>query len=98
MMERENRLLVPAVAKMVPEAKQKSFNNRVLLGLGVLDSRLHLVHMHEAVFGGDAIDDALDMDTERRLFRSAIPSIPQKMIARWRKKLYDPVAGVLEER
>ena len=49
MMDRENSLLVPAIAALVPESEQKSFSDKVLFRLGVLDSRLHLVHMKEAV-------------------------------------------------
>ena len=70
-MEQENTLLVPAVAQIVPEAEQKSFNNRVLRNLGLLDSRLHLVGMHEAVWESNN-------SKEKELFEQAIPSIPQR--------------------
>jgi hypothetical protein len=88
MMERENTLLVPAIAYFVPESEQKSFNNKVLLNLGLLDSRLHLVGMHEAVWESDN-------SKEKELFKQAIPSIPQMMIPRWKRKLYEPKAHIL---
>jgi hypothetical protein len=84
MMELEDTLLVPAVAALVPEREQKSFNNRVLAGLGLWDSRLHLVSMYEAVL----VDE--NSLKEQALFRKAIPSVPQMMIPRWKRKLYTP--------
>jgi hypothetical protein len=89
MMERENTFLVPAIAQIVPESEQKSFNTRVLMNLGLLDSRLHLVGMHEAVFQSEN-------GKEQELFKQAIPSIPQMMIPRWKRKLYEPKANVLD--
>ena len=89
MMDRENRLLVPAIAALVPESEQKSFSDKVLFRLGVLDSRLHLVHMKEAVSeSGDKL--------EQQLFEREIPYIPKKMIPRWKRKLYEPRANVLD--
>ena len=89
MKEIEDKLLVPAIAKVVPASEQHSFNNRVLRNLGVWDSRLYLVAMYEAVEeSGNKIEMAL--------FEKAIPSIPQMMIPRWRRKLYEPRAGVLD--
>ena len=90
MMEIEDTLLVPAVAALVPEREQKSFNNKVLGGLGLWDSRLHLVSMYEAV--------QVDKDSlkENALFRKAIPSVPQMMIPRWKRKLYAPKTYMLE--
>jgi hypothetical protein len=89
MMNRENSLLVPAIAEVVPESEQKSFNSKVLRNLGLLDSRLHLVHMHEAVWESNIAE-------EKKLFQQNIPSIPQRMIPRWRRNLYLPQTNVLE--
>jgi hypothetical protein len=89
MMKIEDTLLVPAIAKLVPASEQHSFNNRVLRNLGLLDSRLYLVAMHEAV-------EESGNKVEKALFEKAIPSIPQMMIPRWRRKLYEPKAGVLD--
>ena len=89
MMDVENNLLVPAIAKVVPESEQHSFNSKVLRNLGLFDSRLHLVAMYEA------IEESGNAD-EKALFEKAIPSIPQMMIPRWRRKLYEPKAGVLD--
>jgi len=87
--EKENQYLVPAVAATVPAKDQKSFNNKVMHKLGILDSRLHLVGMHDAVMErGD--------DGEKEEFNEAIPYLPRKMIPRWRRLLYEPQAGVLD--
>ena len=90
MMERENNLLVPAIAQIVPESEQKKFNNKVLKNLGLLDSRLHLVGMHEAVWESN-------IEKEKELFQKAIPSLPQMMIPRWKRNLYQPRTHVLDE-
>jgi len=87
MLQREESLLIPVVAKVVSSSEQKSFNNRVIRKLGVLNSRLHLVSMYEAVR-----DDA----AEQQLFQESIPSLPRMMIPRWKKSLYEPRAGVLD--
>ena len=42
-------LIVPAISSVVQSKVQKSFNNKVLLNLGLLESRVHLVGMHDAV-------------------------------------------------
>jgi hypothetical protein len=89
MMQRENTLLVPAIAGIVPESEQKSFNNKVLMNLGLWDSRLHLVGMHEAVLD-------CGNPSEHEIFKHAIPSIPQMMIPRWKRKLYEPHSSVLD--
>lgn len=89
MMDIENSLLVPSIAQIVPQSEQKSFNNKVLLNLGVFESRLHLVGMYEAV---QESNNKLEMD----LFQQAIPSIPQMMIPRWKRKLYDPKTSVFD--
>jgi hypothetical protein len=88
MLEREEAIVVPAIATLVPEAEQKSFNNQVIRKLGIFDSRLHLVGMHEAV---------ADNQTERQLFQETIPSIPQMMIPRWKRTMYEPRAGALDK-
>ena len=89
MMDIEDSILVPAIAKIVPESEQHSFNNRVLMNLGILDSRLHLVAMYEAI-------EESGNSFEKKMFERAIPSIPQMMIPRWKRKLYEPRAGVLD--
>lgn len=89
MMFIEDTLLVPAVGAIVPAKEQKSFNNRVLLKLGLLDSRLHLVGMYEAVWeDNDSI--------EKKLFQQAIPGMSRKMIPRWKRKLYQPKTYMME--
>lgn len=82
MYELEKSVLVPAVAVLVPEAEQKSFNNQVIRKLGILDSRLHLVGMYEAVQELDRF--------EKDLFKATIPSIARTMLPRWKRNLYDP--------
>ena len=92
MMYIEDKWLVPAIANIVPEREQKSFNNKVLLKLGLLDSRLHLVGMYDAIMEEDN-DESMK---ERELFQRAIPSISRKLIPRWNRKLYQPKTFMLE--
>jgi hypothetical protein len=89
MMEIENSLLVPSIALLVPEPEQKTLNNKVLMNLGLLESRLHLVGMYEAV-------QESQNPQEKELFKQAIPSIPQMMIPRWKRKLYEPRTNVFK--
>lgn len=82
------RLVVPTVARLVPAAAQKRLNQRVLASLGLWDSRLHLVGMHEALVGRG--------DDEYGLFQKTIPRIWQMLIPRWKRQLYQPrVSGEL---
>jgi hypothetical protein len=83
--DRADSLLVPAIAFLVPENEQLSFNNKVLRKLGVLNSRLHLVSMHEAVLERS--------EEEQELFNIEIPSVPRYMISRWKRLLYDPLTS-----
>lgn len=89
--EKENKLLVPAVATIVPSSNQKTFNNKVLRKLGLFESRVHLVGMYDAVW-----DDQYGDKSERELFDVEIPALPRMMIPWWRKSLYGPQAGVLD--
>ena len=89
MMTIEDEFLVPAIGAIVPEREQKSFNNRVLRWLGLLDSRLHLVGMYETVWEEN---DSL----EKELFKQAIPGFTQQLIPRWKRKLYQPRTCMLE--
>ena len=89
MLDLEESFLVPLIARVVPEADQKSFNSRVIRKLGVFDSRLHLVGMHEVVTESKNVQ-------ELKLFEEIIPSIPRKLIPRWKRLLYQPQAGVLD--
>lgn len=88
-MEKEQSLLVPSVAALIPEREQKSLNNRVIRKLGILDSRLHLVGMHDAVIESNS-------PTEMDLFELYIPNLPRLMLPRWKRSLYEPKAGVLD--
>jgi len=89
MMYVEDTFLVPAVGAIVPVREQKSFNNKVLRRLGLLDSRLHLVGMYEAVWEDDD-------SKEKELFQQAIPGISRSMIPRWKRKLYQPKTYMME--
>jgi hypothetical protein len=84
MLHLENTYLVPTIARIIPESEQKSFNNQVIRNLGIWDSRLHLVGMYEAI---------ADDPSEMKLFEQIIPSLARKMIPRWKRLLYEPVAG-----
>jgi hypothetical protein len=85
----QDTLLVPTVASLVSEAEQKSFNNKVLRSLGILDTRTHLVGMYDTVC-------ELDDDVEHKLFQEFIPYLPRLMIPRWKRLLYEPKAGALD--
>ena len=85
------RILVPAVALIVPERDQRAVSNRVIRKLGVLDSRRHLVGMYDAVLEEGSA-------SERELFESEMPSLARAMIPRWRRKIYEPAAGMLDGR
>ncbi len=85
----QESLIVPSVARIVPSGEQKSFNNKVLLQLGLLESRVHLVGMRDAVW-----ESGLEM--EKKTFESDIPYVARIMIERWRKSLYLPKAAALD--
>lgn len=85
----QESLIVPSVARIVPSGEQKSFNNRVLLKLGLLESRVHLVGMHDAVWESG-------LEEEKETFKSDIPYVAQIMIERWRKSLYLLKAAALD--
>jgi hypothetical protein len=89
MLEMEDNLLIPIVAHYIPTTEQSAFNNKVIRCLGILDSRLHLVGMHQAVFN-------LDNNDEIQIFEKTIPYIPRSMIPRWKRTLYDPKVSTLE--
>jgi len=76
----QNEFVSPAVALLVPEREQSSFNTKIIRKLGILDSRLYLVGMYEA---------ASNDDDELLLFKQEIPSIPQYFLPRWKRLLYD---------
>ena len=90
MMQREDSVIVPAISMLVSEPEQKAFNNKVIRNLGILDSRLHLVGMYEAV-------KELKDPSEQKLFEETIPTIPQKLIPRWKRKLYAPATKELSQ-
>jgi hypothetical protein len=85
----QETLIVPAIARVVPSTVQKSFNNKVLLNLGLLESRTHLVGMHDAVWESG-------IEAEKQKFETEIPYMARMMIERWRQSLYLPKAGALD--
>ena len=87
MLDTEQDVLIPLVAHFVPESVQSAFNHRVIASLGVWDSRLHLVHMYEAI----------RHDTQEvQIFQQEIPYLPRMMLARWKRNLYDPKVAAVE--
>jgi hypothetical protein len=88
MLNREIDIVIPVVARLLSESEQKSLNNQVIRKLGILDSRLHLVGMYEAI-----VNNA----NEKQLFQKVIPSLPQKLIPRWKRLMYNPRAGALDQ-
>jgi len=85
----QEMLIVPSVSRIVSASEQNSFNNKVLLGLGLLESRIHLVGMHDAVWESGS-------EIEKEKFQKEIPYVARIMIERWRKSLYFPKAWGLD--
>jgi hypothetical protein len=83
----QNDFMVPSVSRLVSESDQVSFNNQVLRNIGLLDSRIYLVGMYEAVLEL--------LPNEIQLFEKEIPMIPRYMIPRWKRLLYDPLTTML---
>ena len=79
----QEMLIVPSISQVVSASEQKSFNNKVLLALGLLESRVHLVGMHDAVWESGS-------EIEKQKFEKEIPYVARIMIERWRKSLYAP--------
>ena len=79
----QEMLIVPSISVVVSSSEQKTFNNKVLLRLGLLESRIHLVGMHDAVYESEN-------EIEKDLFVREIPYVARIMIERWRKSLYSP--------
>jgi hypothetical protein len=48
MREVQETFIVPLVSAYIPQKDQRSFNNRVLASLGLLNSQVHLVGMRDA--------------------------------------------------
>ena len=88
MLDLEEECIIPLIARIIPERRQRAFNFEVFKALG-LDSRLHLVGMYEAVW-------ELENESERKLFEEAIPSVTRSMIPRWKRLLYQPRTGALD--
>lgn len=88
---REDEFLVPGVMRVATTREQKSFNTKVLRNLGILESRKHLVGMHDAVY-----DPTYGNGEEQSLFLEQIPSVARMMIGRWKRTLYEPAAGILD--
>jgi hypothetical protein len=74
-------VVVPAVVNSSTPSSQKRLNNRILRKLGVLDSRLHLVAMHEAV----RTIEGEEGEREIKLWEIKIPWAARGMVGRWRK-------------
>ena len=54
-----------------------------------MESRLHLVGMHDAVWESG-------VEEEKSKFENEIPYVARMMIERWRQNLYLPKAGALD--
>ena len=97
-------IIVPAISKVVPSSVQKSFNTKVLLNLGLFESRVHLVGMYDTVWElntdnsskNNNDNSSVDGEEERRKFETEIPYVARKMIGRWRESLYRPKAVGLD--
>lgn len=87
MLQTEESLLIPLVAHYIPPSTQSRLNQRVLATLGVWDSRLHLVGMHQTIQHDKQ---------EMARFQQEIPYLARSMIGRWKRLLYDPRVAALE--
>lgn len=100
----QEHVIVPAISKVVLSSVQKSFNTKVLLNLGLFESRVHLVGMYDTVWelndngskNNNNNNSVVDKEEERRKFETEIPYVARKMIGRWRESLYHPKAGGLD--
>jgi hypothetical protein len=88
----QQNTIVPCIAHHVPLSEQRALNNHVLQTLGLLESRTHLVGMHDTL---QSIPDAFIRKEELELFRDVIPWLPRRMIPRWRTLLYETKVGRL---
>lgn len=87
MRQQEDSILCPVLSRIVSRKDQQALNTKVLRKLGLLESRTHLVSMYEAVRSDPE---------ELELFQTTIPSIPQRLIPRWKRTLYEPRIGGLK--
>jgi len=109
MLTLESQVLIPLLSQLVPTDVQHELNQKVIAELGLWDSRLHLVSMHQVVYDTDGIGSGNRNDksndshhpwvapAERQLFSKTIPKLAQRMIPRWKRLLYDPQMSVLED-
>lgn len=87
MRQEEETVIVPLIAQYVSSTDQTTLNNNVIRKLGIFDSRIHLVSMYESIVA--------ECPDELELFQRSIPSIPRRLIPRWKRLLYDPRVGGL---
>ncbi|CAM9370484.1 unnamed protein product [Scytosiphon promiscuus] len=80
--------IMPATAAYVTSKQQWKFNDKVIFSLGLVDAQVFLVSMH----------DAIKPDREEfNKFRKNVPKFARALIPTWRRVLYLPRAGCLEE-
>jgi hypothetical protein len=89
MRQEEEAVVVPLIAQYISSADQTTLNDKVLRKLGILDSRIHLVSMYETIVA--------ECPNEMDIFQRSIPSIPRRLIPRWKRLLYDPRVGGLHD-
>ncbi|CAN0400504.1 unnamed protein product [Ascophyllum nodosum] len=83
----QESMIVPFTAAYVDGNEQWKFNEKVVLSLGLVDSQVFLVAMH----------DTLKPDKEEfKVFRLEVPKFARALIPTWRRLLYSPRAGCLE--
>lgn len=78
----------------VSKKEQEKFNKRVLLGLGLLNSQIHLVSMSEAI---RALEGPNSVGKETTMFRNQIPRIAQMTIPIWKARFYAPKAACFDD-
>ncbi|CAN0339823.1 unnamed protein product [Ectocarpus sp. 6 AP-2014] len=80
--------IVPVTAAYATSKQQWKFNDKVIFSLGLVDAQVFLVAMH----------DAIKSDREEfNKFRKNVPKFARALIPTWRRVLYLPRAGCLED-
>eukprot|EP00599_Poterioochromonas_sp_BG-1_P010390 CAMPEP_0173137576 /NCGR_PEP_ID=MMETSP1105-20130129/3167_1 /TAXON_ID=2985 /ORGANISM="Ochromonas sp., Strain BG-1" /LENGTH=266 /DNA_ID=CAMNT_0014049987 /DNA_START=125 /DNA_END=925 /DNA_ORIENTATION=+ len=83
----QEEVLVPLISSHISKKDQERFNRKVINGLGIINSQVHLVSMYEAVKNNPK---------EFAEFQKQIPKIAQYTIPYWKRYLYDPRANALD--
>ncbi|CAM9196420.1 unnamed protein product [Choristocarpus tenellus] len=87
----QESVVVPYVGAYMDSKLQEKFNDKVIRSLGLVDSQVLLVSMY------DALTSDVTNGEEYKGFKAQIPGFAQALIPTWRRVLYSPRAGCLDE-